>query len=183
MSGIRESRTKFEEQPDLGLLGKNVSRYFNYAECFLFRFLFVGVLIVLIGYPIIIVVFSVCATILVVTVWAWIPLILMVTYVFNIFIYQFETSLIPDRRVVRSVPIIGLVYSLVKAVVITALLTLNLIVWAPLRSLFLFLFCLTQRMFRTAVDKILVVMFSKIGRTPSRDTSIARKISGPGMSK
>lgn len=29
----------------------------------------------------------------------------------------------------------------------------------------------------------MITLFRKVGRTPSRDTSIARKISGPGMSK
>ena len=73
----------------MGLLGKNVSRVFNYAECYLFRFLFVSVFLVLIGYPILIIFCSVVSTILVMTVWAWIPLILFLTYTFNIFIYQF----------------------------------------------------------------------------------------------
>ena len=70
-------------------MGKNISRYFNYMECYLFRFLFVGVILSLIGYPIVIVVASVISFVLVVTVWAWVPIILMVTYTFNIFIYQF----------------------------------------------------------------------------------------------
>lgn len=156
---------------------------FNYAECYLFRFLFVGVLIVLICYPIIIVVCSIISTILVVTVWAWIPLILMVTYTFNIFIFQFETALLPDRQLVRSIPIISIVYHIVKATIITILLTLNLILWTPFKALFIFLFCLIQRGFRTIVDKLMVFLFRKMGRTPSRDTSIAKKISGPGMSK
>jgi hypothetical protein len=34
-----------------------------------------------------------------------------------------------------------------------------------------------------ALDKFFLILFRKVGRTPSRDTSIARKISGPGMSK
>jgi hypothetical protein len=106
-----------------------------------------------------------------------------VTYTFNIFIYQFESSLIPDRRIVRSIPIISIVYKIVKMTIVTVLLTLNLVLWAPLKSLFIFIFCLTQRIFRTAVDKLFVLLFRKVGRTPSRDTSIARKISGPGMSK
>ena len=70
-------------------MGKNISRYFNYMECYLFRLLFVGVILSLIGYPIVIVVASVISFVLVVTVWAWVPIILMVTYTFNIFIYQF----------------------------------------------------------------------------------------------
>lgn len=152
-------------------------------ECYLFRFLFVGVIITLIGYPIAIVVLSTLSVVLVITVWAWVPIILLVTYTFNIFIYQFETALIPDRMIVRSIPIISIVYYIIKSSIIALLLTLNLILLAPLKAFFIFLFSFTQRCFRSILDKLLLFLFRKVGRTPSRDTSIARKISGPGMSK
>jgi hypothetical protein len=137
----------------------------------------------LIGYPILIVVCSIVSTILVVTVWAWIPLILLATYIFNIIIYQFESALIPDRFITRSIPVIAIVFHIIKTTITLILLTLNLILWVPIKTIFLFLFCFIQRIFRTVVDKMMVFLFRKIGRTPSRDTSIARKISGPGMSK
>lgn len=89
IEGIRKSRANFEATPDLGLLGKNISRYFNYMECYLFRFLFVGVIVTLIGYPIVIIIASAISAVLVITIWAWVPIILLVTYIFNIFIYQF----------------------------------------------------------------------------------------------
>lgn len=89
LEGVRKSRQTFERAPDLGLLGKNVSRIFNYAECYIFRFLLVGVILVLVGFPILIIVASVVTFIIVLTVWAWIPLVLLATYFFNIFIKQF----------------------------------------------------------------------------------------------
>lgn len=168
--------------PDLGILGKNVSRIFNYIECYIFRFLFTGIILTLICYPSIIVVFSMGAIVLVLTVWFWVPVILAVTYSFNIFIYQFETSFIPNRFIVRSAPIFVLIWSIIYFVFKTILLTLNLLLWAPLKSTFLFLYCLLQRYSRITFDKLMVFLFKKLGRTPSRDTSIARKISGPGMS-
>lgn len=152
-------------------------------ECYLFRFLFVGVVLTLIGYPIVIVVASVLSFVLVITIWAWVPIILLVTYTFNIFIYQFESALIPNRFVVRSLPIFSIIFHILRSIIVTVLLTLNLILLAPIKALFIFLFSVTQRCFRTLVDKLLLFLFRKVGRTPSRDTSIARKISGPGMSK
>jgi hypothetical protein len=56
-------------------------------------------------------------------------------------------------------------------------------VWVPIKSFLLLLFCFIQKMFRKMLDAMMLFMFRKLGRTPSRDTSIARKISGPGMSK
>lgn len=78
--------------PDLGLFGKNVSRICNILECYVFRFIFAGILLTLIGYPILILVVSVITTVGVLTFWAWIPLVLLVNYLFNIFIYQFESG-------------------------------------------------------------------------------------------
>jgi hypothetical protein len=58
-----------------------------------------------------------------------------------------------------------------------------LILIAPIVALFYILFSLIQRGFRTITDFIMITLISKLGRTPSRNTAIAKKISGPGMSR
>ena len=63
-----------------------MSRIFNYIECYVFRLLFVGIFLVLICYPILIVVASSVTLCLVVTFWAWMPVILLATYLFNILV-------------------------------------------------------------------------------------------------
>lgn len=60
---------------------------------------------------------------------------------------------------------------------------LNLILWTPIRSAFWFVVGGVANLFRRALDKIMMFVFANLGRTPSRDTMIAKKISGPGMSK
>ena len=60
---------------------------------------------------------------------------------------------------------------------------LNLAIIAPIRSFFILLYTFIVLSFRKGLDWIMLVLFSKLGRTPSRDTNIAKKISGPGMSK
>ena len=80
-------------------------------------------------------------------------------------------------------PIFSILFIILRSVIVTLLLTLNLTLLAPIKALLICLFSFVQRCFRTAVDKLLLFLFRKVGRTPSRDTSIARKISGPGMSK
>ena len=49
----------------------------------------VGLLLVLLGYPLLIVLSSVATTLLVFTFWAWMPLLLLVTYLFNLLVYNF----------------------------------------------------------------------------------------------
>jgi len=89
LEGIKDSRASFESQPDTGFFGKNFSRIFNLIECYIFRFLIVGVIILLILYPIAIVVNSTISFVLAITSWLWVPLVEVVCYLFNILIYQF----------------------------------------------------------------------------------------------
>ena len=60
---------------------------------------------------------------------------------------------------------------------------LNLLAVGPLRVLFILGYCFTLLGLRKGLDALMLFLFRRVGRTPSRDTSIARKISGPGMSK
>ena len=46
--GMRKSRDHFENAPDTGFFGKNLARVWNLFEVYIFRFLFVGILYVLI---------------------------------------------------------------------------------------------------------------------------------------
>lgn len=89
IEGLKKSRKAFEDLPDRGLLGKNFSRYINYIECYLFRFLLSGILGTLIIYPILIVVLSTLSIVLVLTVWMWIPIVMFICYLFNILIFEF----------------------------------------------------------------------------------------------
>ena len=183
LNGIQRSRNQFEEAPDLGLLGKNVSRNFNYLECYVFRFLFVGILIVLICYPILIVFVSTITFILVVTFWAWMPVILIATYLYNIFVKQFESAYVEHGCFSRSFPLFSIVGVFIGSIGIVLLSVLNLIILSPIRTFGTFSYCVIAQLFRRTLDKIMMTIFKHLGRTPSRNTMIAKKISGPGMSK
>jgi hypothetical protein len=54
---------------------------------------------------------------------------------------------------------------------------------APIGAFFICLWSIFTRGFRTATDFVMLFLIRKLGRTPSRNTAIAKKISGPGMSK
>lgn len=54
---------------------------------------------------------------------------------------------------------------------------------APLLCTLYLLFLAIQRIFRTITDFIMLFLIKKLGRAPSRNSAIAKKISGPGMSR
>lgn len=142
-----------------------------------------GVLLVLIGFPILIIVSSVVTLSLVLTFWAWVPLVLVFTYIFNICIKQFETARDEYGFWSRTFPLFRIVLRLVVCILVIVGIVLNLILVVPLRSAFWMTVAGVVNVFRRVLDGIMMCVFRKMGRTPSRDTFVARKISGPGMSK
>lgn len=109
---------------------------------------------------------------------------MLVCYLFNILIFQFENSDINHRGLVISgVPLISLAFRIIFILLRLIFTLLNLIVFSPLVCLAYTLYLIIQRGFRTFTDTIMLFIISKLGRTPSRDTAIAKKISGPGMSR
>ena len=180
---LKKSRQQFEDTPDRGLFGKKFSRIFNLIECFVFRLLFSGIFCVLICYPILIIFNFIISTVLVLTVWLWVPIIMLVCYVFNIMFFQFESSYIPGRVIIRSVPMLALVFILARAAFMVLFYILTLFIFAPIASASILVFTIFQGVFRGVTDTIMYYLFKFLGRTPSRNTAIAWKVSGPGMSK
>lgn len=162
----------------------------NILECYLFRFFFVGIIIVLILYPIAIILSFAIISMLAITVWIWVPLIMVLVYLFNVFIYQFESSFIPtprydqccDGACVRVFPIFVLIFYIIKSVFLIIVYILHILVTPFLMLLFLFL-RLMQLILTTIRDKIMYCLIACLGRTPSNDTAMAWKISGPGMAR
>jgi hypothetical protein len=51
---------------------------------------------------------------LVISVWIWIPMVLIVNYLFNILIFQFESSTIRRGIFIRCIPLLMLIFNIVK---------------------------------------------------------------------
>jgi hypothetical protein len=143
----------------------------------------VAILGVLILYPIAILLCSTICFVFMVTVWIWVPLVMVLVYLFNILIFQFEIGGVYDGCLIRSVPLVSLLFKIVFALLKILFFTVVLLVFGPLASILYLLFLILQRVFRTFTDTIMLCLIACCGRTPSNDTSIARKISGPGMSR
>eukprot|EP00919_Chromeraceae_sp_WS-2016_P021639 GHVR01051117.1.p1 GENE.GHVR01051117.1~~GHVR01051117.1.p1 ORF type:complete len:219 (+),score=-9.19 GHVR01051117.1:5790-6446(+) len=149
----------------------------------MFRFSFVGVILTLIVYPCAIVVNSVISAILIISFWAWVPLIMCATYLFNILIFQFESSHIPYGIIIRSIPLLSLALDIVRSFLKVVFLILLVLLFAPFCALCVLLFSIIQRIFRRVTDFMMLFLIRKLGRTPSKNSAVAKKISGPGMSR
>lgn len=183
MKGIAESRADFEAQPDLGLFGKKCSRICNLIQCYIFRFLIVGVIGVLMLYPVAIIVFSTLCLFVGLTFWIWVPLAMIIVYLFNILIFQFETNTRQAGCLIKGVPLFSLVFQILFHIFKILASILFLIIIAPLLCFLYILFLILQRVLRTFTDAVVVCFVGCCGRTPSTNTAIASKISGPGMSR
>lgn len=89
LKSIQKSREEFERVPDRGLLGKSIIRVCNLFECYIFRLIFIGIIGVLILYPIAILLFSSLCLIGIITFWLWIPLAMVICYLFNILVFEY----------------------------------------------------------------------------------------------
>lgn len=71
------SRNSFENSADTGFFGKNCARICNLIEVYFFRFLIVGICVVLIILPILIILNTAISIFLALTSWLWIPIALI----------------------------------------------------------------------------------------------------------
>lgn len=111
------------------------------------------------------------------------PLSMTICYLFNIIVFEFETSNRYGGTIVRGSPLLAVVGILAFILGKTLVATVRLVIFTPLIVAAYSLFLIAQKLLRTFTDGIMLVIIGKLGRTPSRDTAIARKISGPGMSR
>mgnify|MGYP006995478688 FL=1 len=108
---------------------------------------------------------------------------MLLTYLFNILIFQFETSRYISGIIIRGIPLLSLLILFMFHILKCLAVTLFLFVIVPFAAIFYFLFLIIQRIWRTFTDNFMICIIGCLGRTPSRDTAIARKVSGPGMSR
>lgn len=101
---MSKSRRNFENSPDTGFFGKNISRIWNYFEVYIFRFIVAGIIVTLILFPIAIILNVVLSVAFALTAWLWIPVVLILWYqylfaliflsrfVFQLLIFDFDLN-------------------------------------------------------------------------------------------
>jgi hypothetical protein len=108
---------------------------------------------------------------------------MLICYLFNILVFQFESSNRPSGILIRGIPLLSLLITIVVCLLQIVYSIIFVALISPIITAFYSLYLVIQRGFRIFTDIIMLFIIGKLGRTPSRDTSIARKISGPGMSR
>lgn len=89
-AGIARSRQSFEQAPDNGFFGKTCARFCNLVENYVFRLIIVCFFWLILIKPIVIVVNVVVCTLIAVTAILWIPIVIILYYLFGLFIYNFD---------------------------------------------------------------------------------------------
>ena len=134
-------------------------------------------------YPVAIILFSTICLLIGITFWIWVPLAMVMVYLFNILVFQFEVSFLYAGCLIRGIPLLSLAFRIIFHVLKILASILFLLIIAPLICLLYIIFLILQRLLRTFTDTIIICFVGCCGRTPSTDTAIAHKISGPGMSR
>lgn len=117
------------------------------------------------------------------TVWIWVPLAMFLCYLFNILVFQFEIGYYNRECIIRSLPLISLMLKLLFHIGRILSLFLFLIIISPLIVFLYFILLMIQRFLRSISDGIMLCFIKCLARTPSTNSSMATKISGPGMSR
>lgn len=198
MRGIAKSRKNFEDAPDNGFLGKSIARVFNFIECYLIRFLIVGLFGVLIGHSLFNVLYTAVCIFLSITIFIWIIIWLFLRNIIRIFIYDWEYissrkyhdsdrisgtfQLLKHSHKFFPLPAIVLqflfkgIFKIILIFVLTALF--------PVLALLMFLLSCLIYVLKLVYDSFMFYLIIKIsGKVPSRDTNMATRIAGPGISR
>ncbi|KAL4453079.1 hypothetical protein ABPG74_015310 [Tetrahymena malaccensis] len=191
LKGIKRTIQDFEAQPDRGLFGKSFARIFKYLEC-LIRFV-ISISFVGVGVPVAILINSILSFVLAITSWAWIPVTLVIRWLFHLLICDFDS---PTRKgwyyypedykrfqTYQFSPLIGSVLDLVLGAYQIGSSVGCAFVLHPALSIVNFAKTILRYVGQSVSDSIMCKITSKLGRQPEIDTFIAWKIRGTGVTR
>ncbi|KAJ8317953.1 hypothetical protein KUTeg_003044 [Tegillarca granosa] len=162
---VWNSRTKFEEAPDRGFLGKSLTRHLNRFWNIILKGA-VGSVLLCVCYPVLCVLGSGASILVAVTAPAWIPVVTLVVHVGFFLVFDADC---PDDS--------NKFFTLFEAIIWRILILGCIQPVAALVSI-----GLVRRMGRGIWDSMMFCMVIKSrGRVPSSDGFVARRVSGPGL--
>jgi hypothetical protein len=134
--------------------------------------------------PLIIIINVIVCTLVAVTAILWIPIAILIYYLFGLLIYNFDLDeRYPSQRYSeRFFPLICGTAKFVYDSLYT-LFALLMIIIHPILALLTLFGSIMRFIGRSIYDKLMYCVISCCGRSPVRDTGIAWKISGPGLSR
>jgi len=179
----KESRDSFEATPDSGFIGKSVSRIFNIIWNWFFKAL-IGSFLVILGQPLLTFLNLIVTLILILTSIVWVPMGIYLHSLFCIFIYNYDAH---NFRMVGVpwLPVLFIVIwtFLVKGILRPIAALFLAILVHPLVAFFVFLFAVIRAFARHFYDAFIFgVVVKPRSRIPARNTFLARRVEGPGLS-
>ncbi len=184
---VRKSRANFERQPDKGLLGKSVTRFFHriWAYFFVGGFGSLGLTIV---YPTLCLSISTVSLGLGLTTFLWYPVLSLVFHILTALIFDWELMVGDIKRQFSNkkflvAPLLSTLLRLVFGGVIFPVFNLFAALLAcPSLSVLIALFATVRKCFRKVQDTLFYhLVLRRLARVPSSDSFVARRTAGPGM--
>ena len=171
---INDSRTKFENSPDTGILGKGISRIFNLILNYVIRLGIIG-LLVLCLYPLFIIAnICICFGLIIIS-----PIItilwIILDYIFSSLIYnRYNTSKFLNLlRIIIKDFLINTVFQFIFCCLC--------LIMQPLLSLFFIIYAHIHYILRYFYDFCFYYILKYLGKVPLTDSCIAWRISGPHL--
>lgn len=135
--------------------------------------------------PLVIIFNVIILTLISTTAILWIPIILVLYGMFNMLIYNFdldEHHHSGGRFSERFFPFISMSIKFVYDLFYTLVAFMG-IIYHPLAAFILLIWALLRLTTKTIVDFMMLGFIKCCGRSPVRDTKIAWRVSGPGLSR
>jgi hypothetical protein len=175
---VFESRRRFEAAPDIGIIGRGLTRQFSRLWNYLFKGA-LGSLLVLVVQPLFTALNVVLSTVLFFTAFLWVPAVLLVFMLIEMILYDFDS---PYGYSHRQIPLIRIVFSLAHGLLTTVGSVAGVAVHtliAVIVSLFGFVTYASRRTYDNAIH---FVVLKRQGRVPRGNNFLVRRVSGPGVS-
>ncbi len=173
------SRKRFEDQPDTGLLGKTVTRFFNCIWNYVFKGFF-GTLLLALIFPLLCIFVSTASIFIGLTTPLWYPIISVLLHLLFLFIFDWELDTKFYRRFFPIFTI--LVKSIVCGIISPILALITAVFLCPTGSVLVTGFALIRKLNRSIVDSCLFhTILKPLARVPATDSFVAKRVSGPGL--
>ncbi|CAF3538364.1 unnamed protein product [Adineta steineri] len=176
---VRQSRKKFEQQPDRGFLGKNIQRIFNRFWNYVAKG-FVGTIAICAYYPAACFIVPTASFILGVLSPIWMPIVTLLCHILQILFYDANSAGEYGRKLFCLINIV--ITDFLCCGIIQPILVLIALIASPIASLLLVIYALLHRCTRGMYDTVIYqLVVKRFARIPAHDSFHARRIAGPGL--
>lgn len=178
-NSITENRKEFEDSPDDSFFGKNCSRIFNLIYNYLIK-TFVAFFVFILGYPIVILLWSIMWFIILCTCYVWGLLGIIFYSLISVLIVDIESTFVEEFNL-GLIPIIF--YTILIKFIFQLIATILLLIFQPILAILIVAFGIIRMILRFMYDIFMFAIIYIFAKVPVSDSFLAWKISGPGLTR